>query len=214
MVNQELCKSCGIPASPGAKFCESCGAPLEEGMKPMQPETLSQPQPEQYGEPQQPAAYQGYQAPPLQYKSVGIRFVAILIDSIIIGIIARVVTLPLGAMTAVSVNQETGAISIPTAYWTAIIELVIVELVITFLYFTILEGRYGQTVGKIALKLKVMKEDGSPINYRNAAIRTILRVVDDIPFIVPYLLGAILIWSSDRKQRLGDRVAHTVVVHV
>jgi len=26
------------------------------------------------------------------------------------------------------------------------------------------------------------------------------------------LLGAILIWTSDKKQRLGDRVAHTVVV--
>jgi uncharacterized RDD family membrane protein YckC len=210
MVDQELCKSCGTPASPGAQFCESCGAPLTEGVTPSQPETLLQPQPEQFGEPQEPAAYQGSQAPPLQYKSVGIRFVAILIDSIIIGIIGSIVTLPLGAMTAVSVNQETGAISIPTVYWTA----VIIELVIAFLYFTILEGRYGQTVGKIALKLKVLKEDGSPINYGDAAIRTILRVVDEIPFIVPYLLGAILIWSSDRKQRLGDRVAHTVVVRV
>jgi uncharacterized RDD family membrane protein YckC len=210
MVDQELCKSCGTPASPGAKFCESCGAPLEEGMKPTQPETLSQPQPEQYGEPHQPTTDQGYQAPPLQYKSVGIRFVAILIDSIIIGIIGSIVTLPLGAMTAVSVNAETQAISIPTAYWVGII----IELIIAFLYFTVLEGRYGQTVGKIALRLKVLKEDGLPINYGDAAIRTILRVVDEIPFIVPYLLGAILIWSSDRKQRLGDRVAHTVVVRV
>ena len=210
MVDQEVCKSCGTPASPGAQFCESCGAPLDEGMKPIQPETLSQPQPEHYGELQQTAAYQGYQAPPLQYKSVLVRFIAILIDSIIISIIGSIVTLPLGAMTAVSVNQETQAISIPTTYWIAFI----IELVIAFLYFTVLEGRYGQTVGKIALKLKVLKEDGLPISYGDAAIRTILRVVDGIPVIVPYLLGAILIWSSDRKQRLGDRVAHTVVVHV
>jgi uncharacterized RDD family membrane protein YckC len=209
MVDQEVCKSCGTPASPGAQFCESCGAPLDEGTKPIQPETLSQPQPEQYGEPQQPAAYQGYQAPPLQYKSVGVRFVAILIDSIIISIIGSIVTLPL-PMTAVSINQQTQATTIPTTYWIALI----IELVITFLYFTVLEGRYGQTVGKMALKLKVLKEDGLPISYRDAAIRTILRVVDVIPFIVPYLLGAILIWSSDKKQRLGDRIAHTVVVHL
>lgn len=208
MVDQELCKSCGTPASPGAQFCESCGAPLNEETKPIQSETLSKPLPEQYGEPQQPTTYQGHQAPSLQHKGVGVRFVAILIDSIIISIIGSIVTSPLGAMTAVSVNQQTGAFSIPTAYWIA----VIIELVITFLYFTALEGRYGQTVGKMALKLKVLKEDGLPISFGDAAIRTILRVIDGIPFIVPYLLGAIMIWSSDRKQRLGDRIAHTIVV--
>ncbi len=74
------------------------------------------------------------------------------------------------------------------------------------------EGHYGQTVGKMAVKIKVVKEaDGSPIDYGEAAVRMILRVIDGL-FV--YLVGAILIWSSDEKQRLGDRVAHTVVVKV
>ena len=157
---------------------------------------------------QEPVEYRSNKALPLQYKSVGIRFAAILIDTIIISIIGTIVTLPLGASTTATVNQQTGAISITPVYWI----VVIIELIIAFLYFTILEGRYGQTVGKIILKLKVLKADGSPINYKDAGIRTILRIIDVVPFIVPYLLGAILIWSSDTKQRLGDRVAHTVVV--
>jgi len=157
---------------------------------------------------QEPVEYRSNKALPLQYKSVGIRFVAILIDTIIISIIGTIVTLPLGASTTATVNQQTGAISITPVYWI----VVIIELIIAFLYFTILEGRYGQTVGKIILKLKVLKADGSPINYKDAGIRTVLRIIDEVPFIVPYLLGAIFIWSSDTKQRLGDRVAHTVVV--
>jgi len=161
-----------------------------------------------YSGSQKPAEYRSNRALPLQYKSVGIRFAAILIDTIIISIIGTIVTLPLGASTAVTVNQQTGAISIASVYWI----VVTIELIITFLYFTILEGRYGQTVGKIVLKLKVLKADGSPINYKDAGIRTILRIIDVVPLVVPYLLGAILIWSSDTKQRLGDRVAHTVVV--
>ena len=156
---------------------------------------------------QEPAEYRSSNELPLQYKGVGIRFVAILIDTIIISIIGSIITLPLGASTA-TVNQQTGAISIAPVYWI----VVIIELIIAFLYFTILEGRYGQTVGKIILKLKVLKADGSPINYKDAGIRTVLRIIDEVPFIVPYLLGAIFIWSSDTKQRLGDRVAHTVVV--
>ncbi|MGZ8876324.1 MAG: hypothetical protein ACXW1F_07570 [Halobacteriota archaeon] len=39
-----------------------------------------------------------------------------------------------------------------------------------------------------------------------------LLIIDAIPFIIPFLLGAILIWTSDKRQRIGDRVAHTVVV--
>jgi uncharacterized RDD family membrane protein YckC len=42
-----------------------------------------------------------------------------------------------------------------------------------------------------------------------ALIRNILRIVDGL-FV--YLVGAILVWKSDKRQRLGDRVAHTVVV--
>jgi len=37
----------------------------------------------------------------------------------------------------------------------------------------------------------------------------VLRVVDGIMF---YLVGAIIIWTSMDKQRLGDRVAKTIVV--
>jgi hypothetical protein len=39
-----------------------------------------------------------------------------------------------------------------------------------------------------------------------------LRIIDLIPFIAPYLFGAVLIWASEYKQRLGDRVANTVVI--
>ena len=91
--------------------------------------------------------------------------------------------------------------------------LILIDVIIAFLYFTLLEGRNGQTVGKMVVKIKVVrKEDNSSISYGEAATRTILRIIDLIPFIAPYLLAAVLIWSSEDKQRLGDRVAHTVVV--
>ena len=61
------------------------------------------------------------------------------------------------------------------------------------------------------VKIKVVKEaDYSAISYGEAAIRTILLLIDAIPCVIPYLLGAILIWTSDKKQRLGDRITHTV----
>jgi len=63
------------------------------------------------------------------------------------------------------------------------------------------------------VKIKVVKKaDHSPITYGEAAVRTILRIIDLIPFIAPYLLGAVLILASENKQRLGDHAANTVVI--
>lgn len=76
-------------------------------------------------------------------------------------------------------------------------------------YYTYLEGSRGQTIGKMITKIKVVREDGKPIDMNQAFTRNILRIVDCF---IGYLIGAILIWRSGKKQRLGDRVAKTIVV--
>jgi uncharacterized RDD family membrane protein YckC len=62
----------------------------------------------------------------------------------------------------------------------------------------------------MVLKIKVVREDGSPCGIVPAIIRNILRIVDGLPFL--YIIGMILISRSSKKQRLGDSVAKTVVV--
>jgi uncharacterized RDD family membrane protein YckC len=201
-VDEDKCAQCGTPAAPGAKFCESCGAPLAAVSQPAQATAPAQPAP--YTAPVAQASY----APPGaqgQYQGVAIRFVAILVDAIILGIISYIL-IAIFAVSAITIDPSTGAVSIGSAYWLVIV----LDLIIYFLYYTLLEGHGGQTVGKMAVKIRVVREaDGSRIDYGQAAIRTILRIIDGI-FV--YLIGAIFIWSSDKKQRLGDRVAHTVVV--
>jgi uncharacterized RDD family membrane protein YckC len=190
-VDEEKCAQCGTPAAPGAKFCESCGAPLAAASQPAEGPTISQPVPT-------------YEAP-IQYQGVGIRFVALLIDGIILGIINWIL-LAIFAGSAISYDVTTGTYSISPAFYAVYVLLVVIDL----LYFTFLLGRYGQTVGKMVVKIKVVNEaDSSPITYGAAFIRTILFIIDGL---FAYLVGAILIWTSDKKQRLGDRVAHTVVL--
>ena len=153
---------------------------------------------------QAPAYYTGTPTP---YQGVAIRFVAILIDYLIVAVISGILAIPLLA-AAVAVNVTNGNVSAVSLG--PIVAVSVVGLVVWFLYFTLLEGRYGQTVGKMALSIKVVREaDGAPIDYGEAAVRTVLRIIDGL---FDYLIGAIFIWTSDEKQRLGDRVAHTVVV--
>ena len=200
-MNENQCAQCGTPAPPGAKYCESCGAPLGT-----QPAQAVQPTFAPASGYQAPRSYVPHVAP--SYQGVAIRFVAILIDTIIIAIIGGILSIPFNAL-AVITNSASGTVTVSPA--SAVGGLV--SLAVFVLYFTLLEGHYGQTVGKMAVKIKVVREaDGAQIDYSEAAVRTILRFLDLIPYIIPYLLGATLIWSSDKKQRLGDRVARTVVV--
>ena len=78
-------------------------------------------------------------------------------------------------------------------------------------YFAFFEGfRNGQTPGKRLAGIRVMRESGHPVTFRDAAARNLIRIIDLLP--PPYLLGAILIVLTPRAKRLGDMVAGTVVV--
>jgi uncharacterized RDD family membrane protein YckC len=72
-----------------------------------------------------------------------------------------------------------------------------------------MEAWRGQTLGKMVVGIKVVREDGSPVGIWQALVRSVLRVVDGL-FVG--VVGALLIATSRKQQRLGDRVARTIVV--
>lgn len=77
-------------------------------------------------------------------------------------------------------------------------------------YFVVGEGYYGQTIGKMAVGVEVISQTtGQAPGLGGAAMRTLLRLIDGIFF---YLVGFIVVLVSDRRQRLGDMAASTLVV--
>ncbi|MBW3666802.1 MAG: RDD family protein [Actinobacteria bacterium] len=131
----------------------------------------------------------------MKYVGAGPRFAAQLIDFLVLGI--SVLLVGFMADLAGAVHQFA-----PAAVWA-------LSAFLPAAYFIGLEAELGATAGKLVMGQRVVMEDGSPIGWRASAIRNALRLVDGIFF---YLVGAILVWNSDRRQRLGDRVAGTVVV--
>jgi uncharacterized RDD family membrane protein YckC len=75
-------------------------------------------------------------------------------------------------------------------------------------YHTICEGIHGSTVGKLALSMVVLQEDGSPCRVWPAAIRSLGYFVDALFFGV---IGYFAMQKSPQQQRHGDTWAHTVV---
>lgn len=78
-------------------------------------------------------------------------------------------------------------------------------------YSIVQEACWGRTLGKRALGLRVVAQDGAPIGWMAAITRNLLRTVDMLPF--AYALGLLSSLFDRNGRRLGDLVAGTVVVH-
>ncbi|MBN2331301.1 MAG: RDD family protein [Candidatus Aenigmarchaeota archaeon] len=138
--------------------------------------------------------------------SVGSRIVAVIIDTIVLWVIIAILAIPLG-LGAVMYSGMAGAMDM-AAMMGAWASFMFLAAVISIAYFTYLEGSSGQTLGKKLVNIKVVKEKGK-MTYVDAFVRTLLRIIDGIAF---YLIGFIVIIASEKKQRIGDMAAGTLVV--
>jgi uncharacterized RDD family membrane protein YckC len=149
----------------------------------------------------------------MNYAGVGVRFVATLIDGVILGVVGGIFGGIIGGIIGAAANAAANAGQDPNAAVAGVsgllVLLYLVLAVIVFGYYIVMEAKMGGTIGKKAMGLRIVREDGSPISWKEAILRTLLRIVDGLFY---YLVGAIIIWNSPLKQRLGDKVAHTVVI--
>lgn len=126
---------------------------------------------------------------------VGSRFAAALID----------VAIQLAVIIAIFIGMAIGDSDAAAAIGLLVI------FVWFFSYDIAFETRAsGRTIGKRLTGLRVVKTDGSPVDFRSSAIRNLLRLIDALPG--AYLVGIICVFVSQRNQRLGDMAAGTVVM--
>ena len=132
----------------------------------------------------------------MQYAGLGSRAVAIILDVLVLFAILWIVALATG-------NTNDGGFQMDGAP-------VFVGFGLFALYFLGLEATSGATLGKMLVGIKVVKADGSsPIGLTASLLRNVLRIVDGQLF---YLVAFLFVRNSDMKQRLGDRVAGTIVI--
>jgi uncharacterized RDD family membrane protein YckC len=83
-------------------------------------------------------------------------------------------------------------------------------VVVALLYYVLLEGLFGRTVGKLVTGIRVIDaKTGRTPGLFTVLVRTLLRVIDGI---AGYLLGWIVVICNDRRRRLGDMAADTLVI--
>lgn len=120
--------------------------------------------------------------------SFGKRFLAALLDGIIVGVVGTI----LGAILGGGAAGQALSTALGLGY---------------YIYF---EGGQGATLGKKALGLRVVSTSGSsPIGYGSAAVRYVGRIVSAIPLGLGYFW---MLWDKD-KQTWHDKMASTYVVN-
>ncbi|TXH27865.1 MAG: RDD family protein [Cyclobacteriaceae bacterium] len=147
-----------------------------------------------------------------------LRFVAIIIDGIIIGVAQSFIFVPilaaLGLGFANSVetmdmsdpDQAAGMMASVMAmmggYW-------ILSLTIQVLYSTLMESSKLQaTVGKLALGLKVTDLQGNKLDFVKALVRNLCKILSNFTLFIGYIMAGF----TEKKQALHDMIASTLVL--
>ncbi|MDF1526336.1 MAG: RDD family protein [bacterium] len=83
--------------------------------------------------------------------------------------------------------------------------------VLFLLYFTLLTGEGGQTLGKMLMGIRVQLTDGSPVGYRRAFLRTLGYTVS--VFFMTFLGFLWALWDK-KNQAWHDKIAGTEVIKI
>jgi uncharacterized RDD family membrane protein YckC len=150
-----------------------------------------------------------------QLAGIGKRFLAYLVDRLIqFGLIFAlflVISLVLFAgAKLVAIADIIHEMRQVLGQWIIAIAILVYGI-ISLGYFILFEYIWsGSTPGKRSQNIRVVRTDGAPISFLEAAVRNILRAVDILADVYP--LGLVVMFIDSRNRRLGDMAAGTLVV--
>jgi uncharacterized RDD family membrane protein YckC len=180
------CRKCGSELPEGAKYCPVCGTPVSAEEAPAAPTV-----------PPAPTAPEAPVAAGLTLAFWGERFVAWLIDVVIVGIVVGILGL-FRLLFGLAVPGWPG--------WLPFFNFNLGGL-LYFLYWMFMDGAYGQSFGKMIMRLKVTRLDGDKIGMGAAAVESVGKA-----FLLPLDVLIGWIFYPKKRQRLFSYLSGTIVV--
>jgi uncharacterized RDD family membrane protein YckC len=133
----------------------------------------------------------------VKFAGFWIRFLAFVIDGIVVTLLSTSITCAIRAATGGRVDPfETSALDNNMG------------LLFMAVYNTVLVRMFGATLGKMATGLRIVNADGSPISYGKALGRWAAQIVSQLICFLGYVM---IVWD-DEKRALHDRICNTRVI--
>ena len=184
-----FCNQCGSQNAAGATFCSKCGASIAAVAQPLAATTA------------RPVVV------PARYGGFWIRFVAALID----GILVQVVVVPLGAVFGGAIGVAGVAARMPgeETRLVAVIVGAALGLLASWIYEAAMESSSLQaTLGKMIFGMKVTDLNGNRISFARATGRHFAKYLSSMILFIGYIMAGF----TERKQALHDMLAGTLVI--
>ena len=146
-------------------------------------------------------------SPTLSLATKFSRFLAYIVDNVIVSFLMLG---PVGILLSLGIDPTDtteGPIETSDVILTAVI--VIVSYLLPLIYYVISEGKYGKTIGKKLLKIKVVKTDGTKIGILRALGRNLLKGVSAAFLLLPFLM----IFFTKKRQTMHDKLCNTIIVN-
>jgi len=205
------CSKCGANVPEGAAFCSACGQPMATAFS--APPAGAAPvstAPPVYAPPAQ-ASWPVPAARAVAYAGFWLRFVAWIIDRIVLQFAGGILTLPLAGSIGIRELMRTHPSS-PEDFIPLIATMrrfFLIILVLEWLYYALLESSVWQaTLGKKALGLEVTDLVGVRITFGRATGRYFARYISFFTLGIGYLMAGF----TEKKQALHDMIAGTLVI--
>ena len=205
------CSKCGANVAEGAAFCSACGHAIATTFA--APPAGTAPvsvAPPVYAPPAQ-ASWQVPAARPVAYAGFWLRFVAWIIDRIVLQFAGSIITLPFAASMGIREFMRTHPSSpedfIPL--FENLRRVFLIILVLEWLYYALLESSAWQaTLGKKALGLEVTDLAGARVTFGRATGRYFARYISFFTIGIGYIMAGF----TQKKQALHDMIAGTLVI--
>lgn len=152
------------------------------------------------------------------YAGFWLRFVAFVIDWIIVYVLQSFVLVPFLAVLGITfASQMPDPDNITNAEAMGMVASIVaagavatlISTVVGVFYWTLMESsKYQATIGKLALGLRVTDMDGKNLDFVKALIRNLSKIISGLILLIGYIMAAF----TEKRQGLHDIIANTLVV--
>jgi uncharacterized RDD family membrane protein YckC len=190
-----FCSKCGAAIPDTASVCPVCAQPTGGVAVPA------------YG-----GSYGATAVPHVAYAGFWLRFVAWIIDSLVLQVVLSFVLIPFFGHSVIREILHGHQISGPEdllPLLAGIWRMILIQRVLEWLYYALTESSAWQaTLGKKALGLRVTDLQGERVSFGRATGRYFARIITHLTFFIGYIMAGF----TEKKQALHDVLAGCLVV--
>ena len=135
------------------------------------------------------------------------RLIAFIIDGFVLSLFAGLITFIISLISDIDLTLSNEHFTLVSETATTVLAVTLIFL--EFLYFGILWGTYGKTIGMSIFDIKVVRTDGEPVGFFRSGLRgTVGYWISGLIFGIGYIWAAFDI----RRQAWHDKIFDTIVV--